>query len=110
MHTQKVQLVSEVRAELNKLIAEGLDVKNRQPAYHFTKLNDIKPEMLKEATKNARIAANEFATNAGVAVGGIRTARQGGFVIRDVGTNYGDTTKIDKDVRVVTNVTFFLTD
>jgi len=66
--------------------------------------------MLKEATKNARIAANEFAVNAGVKVGGIRTARQGGFVIRDVGANYGDTGKIEKDVRVVTNVTFLLTD
>jgi hypothetical protein len=66
--------------------------------------------MLKEATKNARLAANEFATNAGVKVGGIRSARQGGFVIRDVGQQYGDTNKIEKEVRVVTNVTFFLTD
>lgn len=66
--------------------------------------------MLKAATKNARLAANEFATNTGVKVGGIRSARQGGFVIRDVGENYGDTKKIEKYVRVVTNVTFFLTE
>lgn len=108
IQTYKVRLVSEVRAKLNKLIAQGLDVKNNAPAYHFTKLNDIKPDMLKEATKNARLAANEFAANAGVKVGGIRNARQGGFVIRDVGQNYGDTKKIEKDVRLVTNVTFFL--
>jgi hypothetical protein len=110
VETLKVQLVSEGRTKLNTLIAQGLDVKNNAPAYLFTRLNEIKPAMLKEATKNARIAANEFATNAGVKVGGIRSARQGGFVIRDVGQNYGDTTKIEKDVRVVTNVTFFLTD
>lgn len=110
VQTKKVQLVSEGRAKLNTLIAQGLDVQNNAPAYHFTKLNEIKPEMLKEATTNARIAANEFATNAGVKVGGIRSARQGGFVIRDVGKSYGDTGKIEKDVRVVTNVTFFLTD
>jgi hypothetical protein len=110
VQTSKVKLVSEVRAKLNTLIAQGLDLKNNAPAYHFTKLNDIKPAMLKEATKNARLAANEFATNAGVKVGGIRSARQGGFVIRDIGQNYGDTKKIEKDVRVVTNVTFFLTD
>lgn len=110
IQTSKVQLVSQVRSKLNKLIAQGLDVKNNAPAYYFTKLNEIKPEMLKEATKNARIAANEFAVNAGVKVGGIRTARQGGFVIRDVGENYGDTGKIEKDVRVVTNVTFLLTE
>ncbi len=110
VETDKVRLVATVRAKLNALIAQGLDINNNAPAYHFTKLNDIKPDMLKEATMNARVAANEFATNAGVSVGGIRTARQGGFVIRDVGENYGDTTKIEKDVRVVTNVTFFLTD
>lgn len=110
VQTNQVTLVSSVRSKLNKLIAEGLDIKNNPPAYHFTKLNDIKPDMLKEATTNARLAANEFATNAGVNVGGIRSARQGGFVIRDVGESYGDTQKIEKDVRVVTNVTFFLTD
>ena len=110
VQTTQVHLVSDVRSQLNTLIAQGLDVKNNAPAYYFTKLNEIKPEMLKEATTNARIAANEFATNAGVTVGGIRRARQGGFVIRDVGRDYGDTEKIAKDVRVVTNVTFFLTD
>ena len=110
VQTGKVKLVSQVRSKLNKLIAQGLDIQNNSPAYHFTKLNEIKPEMLKEATKNARIAANEFAVNAGVKVGGIRTARQGGFVIRDVGESYGDTGKIEKDVRVVTNVTFLLTE
>lgn len=110
VQTTKVHLVSEVRSKLNKLIAQGLTIQNYAPSYHFTKLNDIKPEMLKEATKNARLAANEFADNAGVKVGGIRAARQGGFVIRDVGESYGDTGKIEKEVRVVTNVTFFLTE
>ena len=71
VQTQKVRLVSEGRAKLNTLIAQGLDVKNNAPAYYFTRLNEIKPEMLKEATTNARIAANEFAENADVKVGGI---------------------------------------
>lgn len=110
VETNKVNLVSKARADVNKLIAQGIDIKNMPPAYRFTKLNEIKPDMLKEATKNARIAANEFAENAGVIVGGIRSARQGGFIIRDAGEDYGDTKKIDKDVRVVTNITFYLTD
>lgn len=110
VQTKKVRLVSDTRAKLNTLIAQGLDIKNNSPLYYFTKLNDIKPKMLKEATKNARIAANEFATNAGVKVGSIQSARQGGFEIHDVGESYGDTKKIEKEVRVVTNVTFYLTD
>lgn len=109
VETTKVKLLSEVRSKLNKLIARGLDIKNNAPAYNFTKLNEIKPDMLKEATKNARLAANEFAANAGVTVGGIRSARQGGFIIHDAGESYGDTKKIDKDVRVVTTITFYLT-
>jgi hypothetical protein len=110
VETEKVHLVSEVRAKLNKLIAQGLNITNNEPSYYFTRLNEIKPDMLKEATKNARIAANEFAENAGVTVGGIRSAKQGGFVIRDVGSSYGDTQKIEKEVRVVTNITFLLTE
>ena len=109
VETSKVQLLASVRSRMNELIARGLDLKNNAPAYYFTKLNDIKPMMLQEATKNARIAANEFAENAGVKVGGIRDARQGGFIIRDVGERHGDTKKLQKDVRVVTTITFYLT-
>lgn len=109
VETEKVRLVSDARAKLNELIAQGVDIGNNSPSYYFTGLNEIKPEMLKEATTNARLAANEFASNAGVEVGGIRFARQGGFIIRDVGENYSDTTKIDKDVRVVTTISFYLT-
>jgi len=108
VETSQVELVSQVRSKLNQLMAQGLDLQNNPPSYYFTQLNQIKPEMLQEATKNARAAANEFASNAGVSVGGIREARQGNFVIRDVGQSYGDTQKIDKDVRVVTTITFYL--
>lgn len=111
VQTSNVTLVSEGRAKLNTLVAQGLDITNKAPKYYFTRLNAIKPEMLKEATKNARVAANEFAANAGVKVGGIRSARQGNFVIHDVGGDYySDTKKIEKEVRVVTSITFFLTD
>ena len=94
---------------MNRLIAEGIALQNPPPAYRFTKLNEIKPEMLREATRNARLAATEFAEDAGVRVGGIRTALQGSFFIRDAGEEYGDTAKTQKDVRVVTTITFYLT-
>ncbi|SPD73971.1 putative periplasmic protein [uncultured Desulfobacterium sp.] len=110
VETNKVELVGKVRANVNKLIEQGIDIKNMAPTYRFTKLNEIKPEMLREATKNARIAATEFAENAGVKVGGIRSARQGSFYIRDAGEDYGDTVKIEKDVGVVTTITFYLTE
>ncbi|MDY0262548.1 SIMPL domain-containing protein [Syntrophotalea acetylenica] len=110
VESNKVELVSKVRSNVNKLIAKGIDIENRAPLYHFTKLNEIKPDMLSEATKNARIAANEFAKNANVTVGGIRSARQGNFIVVDAGEQYGDSAKIEKDVRVVTTITFYLND
>ena len=110
IETDKVEQVSQVRSSLNKLIAQGIDIENRAPVYRFTQLNDIKPDMLREATRNARLAANEFAENAGVNVGGIRSARQGSFYVRDAGDEYNGSAKIDKDVRVVTTITFYLTD
>ncbi len=89
IEADNVSLVETARASVNKLIGQGLNIENQPPAYLFTQLNEIKPAMLKEATTNARIAANEFAKNAGVTVGGIRSARQGSFFIRDAGEKYG---------------------
>ena len=109
VETARVELVAPARAALNKLVAQGIDIGNGAPQYTFTGLNAIKPEMVREATRNARMAADEFADNAGVAVGGIRDARQGNFVIRDAGSEYGNTATVEKDVRVVTTITFYLT-
>lgn len=110
VETGRVELIDKARAKVNRLIAKGINIENLSPVYTFNRLNEIKPDMLREATKNARIAANEFAENAGVKVGGIRSASQGSFYIRDVGESYTDSEKIEKDVRVVTNITFYLTD
>lgn len=108
--TDKVDLVSQARAKVNKLIADGVSIVNHVPRFTFTKLNDIKPEMLREATQNARLAANEFASSAGANVGGIQDAKQGAFSVTDVGSEYGDTEKLYKDVRVVTTISFYITD
>jgi uncharacterized protein len=108
LNSNKVDLVKGARKELNKLISQGINLNNHSPKFYYTKLNQIKPEMLQEATKNARIAAGEFASHAGIKVGGIRNARQGNFYLRDAGSEYGDSHKIEKDLRVVTTITFYL--
>lgn len=108
--TEQVDLVAKVRADVNELIAKGIEIDNRAPIFRFTQLNKIKPDMLKEATSNARTAANEFAQIAGVQVGSIKNARQGNFSIRDRGQHYSDNQSIVKDVRVVTTISFYLQD
>jgi len=110
IETDNVRLIEQARGPINKLITEGIYISNNTPSYHFTRLNDIKTDMLKEAARNARIAASQFAENAGAKVGGIRSARQGGFSITDAGAQFGDTSKIEKDVRVVTTMNFYIVD
>jgi len=80
-------------------------------AYTFTKLNDIKPEMVAAATKNAREAAEQFAEDSNTGVGGIKQATQGYFEInaRDGdGGGWGVADTPFKQVRVVTTVDFYL--
>ncbi len=108
--TKDVKAVSAAYQKLGELIAQGLLLTDSQPRYLFSGLNAVKPDMLREATENARIAAGEFAKNAGIKVGSIRSATQGGFEVRDLNSGeYGtDDRSIDKQVRVVTTVTFYL--
>ncbi|GHA58559.1 SIMPL domain-containing protein [Amylibacter ulvae] len=103
--TSEPQKIDPARQPIFDLAKDGIDVAQDSLRYEYTKLNDIKPDMLREATENARIAANEFASNAGVSVGGIQSASQGGF---QIDAHSGSTSALDKLVRVVTNITFYL--
>jgi hypothetical protein len=85
--------------------------------YRFTGLNSIKPDMITEATRNARAAADRFASDSGSKVGSIRQANQGVFSI--LAANYGSDGErggemfsadrsLTKTVRVVTSVQYYL--
>lgn len=105
--------VDKVRQLINRqgeLLSRGIaiiaqDYSNRI-VYEYTELNSIKPEMIAEATKNAREAAKKFADDSQSELGKIKSAHQGQFSIedRDAYTPY------IKEVRVVTSLTYFLED
>jgi hypothetical protein len=80
------------------------------PTYLFTGLNDLKPQMIAEATKNARRAAEQFATDSGSRILGIRRANQGLFEIlpRDRVQGVDEESQIHKTVRVVTTVEYYI--
>lgn len=81
-------------------------------AYTYTKLNDIKPVMVADATKDARASAEQFAKDSGTSVGAIKSATQGYFEINardgDSGGGWGVSDTPFKKVRVVTTVDFYL--
>ena len=82
------------------------------PVYLFTGLNAAKPEMVAEATRNARESAEQFAKDSGSALGGIRSASQGVFQIlaRDEAPGLMEPNQIAKRLRVVSTVEYFLAD
>ncbi len=118
--TQRMQLRTNDIERARKAVANQFDLVRRgvtlqegsAMAYSFTKLNDIKPPMVAEATKDARNAAEQFAKDSGTAVGGIKSATQGYFSIEardgEPSGGYGAADTPYKKVRVVTTVDFYL--
>ncbi len=110
VRTQDIAKLKEALAESLSLMSEGiiLGSKNtwRPIEYIFTGLNELKPQMIEEATKNAREVAIKFAEDSQSRVGKIRIARQGLFTINDRDQN----TPEIKIVRVVSTLDFQLED
>ena len=92
-------------ALLDKGIAVGQDY-GQTVTYEFTKLNDIKPQMIAEATASARSAAEQFAHDSNSKVGKIKSASQGWFTIENAAAGLEE----KKSVRVVTTVVYLLKD
>lgn len=94
------------------LLRDGVELSESSIRYTFTRLNDLKPEMIAEATKNARRSAERFARDSGADVGRIKTASQGYFSVGardgedcdDCGSS-GGSTPFQK-VRVVTTIDY----
>ena len=80
------------------------------PTYLFTGLNEIKPQMIAEATASGREAAEQFARDSGSKAAGIRQANQGVFVIlpRDRAPGIMEESEINKTVRVVSTIEYYL--
>ena len=106
--SDKVELVRSLISEQGELLKQGVAITGGDYRYNveydFTGLNAIKPQMIEEATKNAREAAEKFAKDSDSKLGKIKRANQGQFSIgnRDANTPY------IKHVRVVTTIDYSL--
>lgn len=112
LRTTDIKRAQKAVARQFDLVARGVFLEEGSGmAYTFTKLNDIKPEMVAAATRDARASAQQFAKDSNSGVGKIRDATQGYFEIEardgDAG-GWGSADSPYKKVRVVTTVSFTL--
>lgn len=110
VRSPNVDLVQAATRRLDVLVRGGVVLQNYQgPSYLFTRLNDVRPTMIAEATASARTGAQQFARDSGSSLGPIRDANQGSFEIlgRDE-IGYEANSQVFKKVRVVTTVRYQL--
>jgi hypothetical protein len=110
VRTGQTDRMTKAISKLTDLVGQGIvlnqDQYQSQVQYLFTDLNAVKPRMIEEATKNAREAAEKFASDSKSKAGKIKKATQGLFSIEDRDMN----TPYKKIVRVVTTVEYYLVD
>lgn len=107
--TSDVDAVLALMSRQSDLLKKGLVIGGSNEwenpvEFKYEGLNEIKPEMIEEATRNAREAAEKFAKDSDSKLGKIKTANQGTFTIENRDSN----TPYIKRVRVVTSVTYYL--
>jgi uncharacterized protein len=122
VRTPRVDQVAAASQKTMELLQAGI-VLNSEPGqgliYKFTGLNSIKPDMITEATRNARASADRFAADSGSRVGSIRQANQGVFSILAVNSgsasedqpgmdSSGAESSLMKTVRVVSSLQYYL--
>ena len=114
VRSENVDTTESALREIGSLVAQGIIFDNQDYnspiSYLFTELNQIKPQMLEQATQNAKQAAEEFAKSSGSTVGKIKNANQGVFSIlpREQIPGANETDQIEKTVRVVSTVVYYL--
>lgn len=108
--SEKVDLVGKIISSQSELLTQGVALLagdyQYKTQYIYTLLNDIKPSMIEEATKNARASAEKFAIDSNSKLGKIKNASQGQFSINDRDAN----TPQIKTVRVVSTIEYMLRD
>jgi hypothetical protein len=112
--TANVDGVAKAAGEVTQFLREGVQVASAQPEYTYSKAADLKVQILGEASKDARVRADEIARHSGCRVTDVRSAQMGVIQITQPNSTevsgYGiyDTSTIEKDVSVVVTLTLGL--
>jgi hypothetical protein len=110
VYSKNVLAIREIMSSLSELGKQGIALSSgnyeSQTEYIFDRLNEVKPQMIEEATRQAREVAEKFASDSNSKLGKIKSASQGQFTISDRDKNNPHI----KKVRVVSTVEYYLSD
>lgn len=108
--TKDVQKVATMHREISRLAQQGVMITASTPHYLFTGVQALRDEMVSEATKKARAAAMQFASDAGVEIEGVHRLFHGPMEVtpRDNQIKMDHKRVIDKKIRMVTTLTFMI--
>ena len=107
-----VEEITQLSRDITELIQQGVEFQSNPPQYYYTKIADLKVSMLAEATKDAKLRAEQISTNTGSIIGKLKSAKMGVFQITplysteisDYGIN--DTSSLDKEITAVVTCSF----
>ena len=88
IESNDVELIENVSREITELLNKGVQFNSTPPRYYYTKLADLKIEMISKATEDARVRAEKIAENSGGTLGELKSANMGVFQI--TGQNSGE--------------------
>ena len=112
VRSTEVEKIAKIARESTELINQGILIESIAPEYHYTKLGDLKIEMLAAAAKDAKERAKKIAESTDSSVGSVRTARMGVLQITPADSNdvsdsgMNDTSSLVKDITAVVNIGF----
>ncbi len=105
-------VIPQIARQSTELINQGIFIESSTPQYIYTKLGDLKIEMLAQAAKDAKVRAEQIANSTGNNIGAVRSAKMGVMQITAADSNevsdYGlnDTSSFEKDITGVVNISF----
>ena len=112
LRSNDVDKIARISREATDLINEGIELTSWSPEYFYTKLDELKIEMLAKATENAKLRAENMVKATGNKIGFMRSARMGVFQITPISSTeiadwgMNDTTSLDKKVTAVVSASF----
>ena len=110
--SDNVELIKEISTDIARLINEGVDINVYEPSYNYSKLSDLKVQLLEKASVDAKNRANSMLKPTHNSAGKIQSVRMGVYQITPVESTsvsdegINDTSSIDKKVTAVANITF----